>query len=105
MRGVSYPLSVNFFKTCIVMFMVLNGYHGMLLTKLTISERGGARSQIFLIPHKRGGGARCQLSLIPYFFESRYSHVYGFKWSPWSVNFEINYFREGGARSQIFLIP
>ena len=31
------------------------------------------------------------------FFESMYSHVYGVKWSPWSVNFEINYFREGGC--------
>ena len=40
MRGVSYPLSLNFFKACTVMFMVLNGYHGVLLTKLTISERG-----------------------------------------------------------------
>ena len=39
------------------------------------------------------------------FFESMYSHVYGVKWSPWSVNFEINYLREGGASSQISLIP
>ena len=29
------------------------------------------------------------------FFESMYSHVYSVKWSPWSVNFEINYLREG----------
>ena len=34
-----------------------------------------------------------------------YSHVYGVKWSPWSVPFEIDYLREGGASSQISLIP
>ena len=28
-------------------------------------------------------------------FESMYSHVYGAKWSPWSVPFKINYLREG----------
>ena len=32
-----------------------------------------------------------------FFFESMYSHVYYLKWSPWSVPFEINYLREGGA--------
>ena len=42
-----------------------------------------------------GGGARSQLFLLPYLFESMYSHVYGVKWSPWSVPFEINYLREG----------
>ena len=26
-----------------------------------------------------------------------YSHVYGVKWSPWSVPFEIDYLREGGC--------
>ena len=34
------------------------------------------------------GGGRCEVSVIPYpliVFESIYSHVYGFKWSPWSV--------------------
>ena len=44
------------------------------------------------------GGGRYKVSVIPYplfFFESMYSHVYGVKWSPWSVNFEINYLREG----------
>ena len=29
------------------------------------------------------------------FFESMYGHVYCVKWSPWSVNSEINYLREG----------
>ena len=31
---------------------------------------------------------------LNFFFESMYSHVYGVKWSPWSVTFEINYLRE-----------
>ena len=42
-------------------------------------------------------------SLI-FFFESMYSHVYGVKWSPWSVPFEINYLRDGDTSSQISLI-
>ena len=48
-------------------------------------------------------GLSYPLSLI--FFESMYSLVYGVKWSPWSIPFEINYLREGGASSQITLIP
>ena len=44
------------------------------------------------------GGGRSEVSVIPYTFfrfESMYSHVYGVKWSPWSVPFEIDYLREG----------
>ena len=52
------------------------------------------------------GGGRCEVLVVPYpiFFESMCSHVYGVKWSPWNVPFEINYLREGGASSQISLI-
>ena len=35
-QGASYPLSLIFLKAGIVMFMVLNGHHGVFLSKLTI---------------------------------------------------------------------
>ena len=48
----------------------------------------------------REGGAWSHLSLIPYFFESMYRHVYGVKWLPRSVPFEIvNHYR----RNEIFM--
>ena len=44
-----------------------------------------------------GGGVRSQSFLILNFFESMCSHVYGVKWSLWSVPFEIDYLRERGC--------
>ena len=37
------------------------------------------------------------------FFENRYSHIHGVKWSPRRVYFEIDYLRGGGG--QIFSYP
>ena len=58
-----------------------------------------------MVGHKGRGVRGSSYPLSRIYFESMYSHVYGVKWSPWSVLFEIDYLREGGASYQISLIP
>ena len=53
-RGSVIPYPLFFLKACKVMFMMLNGHHGVLLSKLTIYERG------------------CEFSNIPYLLFFRF---------------------------------